>query len=188
MSCSGDFSASHFSVSCFGLFLFVLVNRCSTAAAHHNLASNRYTEPRPFSMNTTREISKHGFEFQFKMNMDDPSAPEKASFYTADRFYAPSHFKLVTKIGDAGAGHVIEIYVSPAAPGFCNMITRQVLVKTNDGKVQYTGRDTRDSQIKVCLIFFIFTFDTLKLTFNSFMLGPSSEGEIAGIFDAYRPE
>jgi hypothetical protein len=32
------------------------------------------------------------------------------------------------------------------------MITRQVLVKTNDGKVQYTGRDTRDFQIKVSLI------------------------------------
>jgi len=46
------------------------------------------------------------------------------------------------------------------------MISCQVLVKTNDGKVQYTGRDTRNSQIKVCLIFFIFTFDTLKLKFQ----------------------
>ncbi len=98
--------------------------------------------------------------------MDDPSAPEKAGFYTADRFYAPSHFKLVIKIGDAEAGYVIEIYVSPAAPGFWNMISSQVMVKTNDGKVQYTGRDTRDNQIKVCLIFFIVTFDTLKLTFQ----------------------
>jgi hypothetical protein len=47
--------------------------------------------------------------------MDDPSAPEKTGFYTADHFYAPSHFKLVTKIGDAEAGYIIEIYVSPAA-------------------------------------------------------------------------
>jgi hypothetical protein len=122
-------------------------------------------------MNTTREISKQGFEFQFKMNMDDPSAPEKASFYTVDRFYAPSHFKLVTKIGDVGAGHVIEIYVSPAAPGFCNMITRQVLVKTNDGKVQYTGRDTRDSQIKVCLIFVFSLFFTIIANSHSIMIG-----------------
>ena len=130
---------------------FLFVNR-STAAAHHNLASDRYTEPRPFVMYTTREISKQGFEYEFKMNMDDPTAPDKASFSTVDRFYAPSHLRIVTKAGDDEAGHIIELYISPAAPGFCNMCTRQILVKNKDGKVQYTGRQTRDSQIKVCSI------------------------------------
>jgi hypothetical protein len=108
-------------------------------------------------MFTTREISKEGFEYEFKMNMDDPTAPDKASFSTVDRFYAPSHLRIVTKAGDDGAAHIIELYISPAAPGFCNMCTRQILIKTKDGKVKYTGRQTRDSQIRVCSILFIFT-------------------------------
>jgi hypothetical protein len=103
-------------------------------------------------MNTTREISKQGFEYEFKINMDDPTAPAEGDFSTIYRVAAPSLVRMITKLGE-GTGHVIEMYVSPAAPGFCNMCTRQVLLKTKDGKVKYTGRETRDRQIKVCPIF-----------------------------------
>ena len=81
--------------------------------------------------------------------MEDSNAPEKGKFSTIYDFAAPSTVRMVTKSGEVGAGHIIEFYVSPAAPGFCNFCTRQILVKTKEGKVQFTGRKTRDTQIKV---------------------------------------
>ena len=160
---------------------------CSTAVAHHNVVSNRYTEPRPFFMNTTREISKQGFEYEFTINMEDPNAPQNGDFSTIYNVAAPGLVRMVTKLGEE-AGHVIEMYVSPAAPGFCNMCTRQVLVKTKDGKVKYTGRETRDRQIKVCLIFQSSSSIIANSHLIHLLLAPRSWAKLAGFLVAYRHE
>ena len=68
-------------------------------------------------MNTTREISKQGFEYEFTINMDDPNAPQNGDFSTIYNVAAPGLVRMVTKLGE-GTGHIIEMYVSPAAPGF----------------------------------------------------------------------
>ncbi len=132
-----------------------------TVAAHHNVVLNRYTEPRPFFMNTTREISKQGFKYEFTINMDNPNAPQNGVFFTIYIVPAPGQVRMVTTLGK-GTGHIIEMYISPATPGFCNMCTYQVLAKPNDGKVKYTGQEMCDRQIKVSIIL----IDNIKLTFN----------------------
>ena len=85
------------------------------------------------------------------MNMEDGSVPEQGDVKSLDQVTAPANLRVLTKVGDDGACHIVEIYSSPGEPGFSNNVARQIVVKTKDGKVPFTGRQTRDTQIKVSL-------------------------------------
>ena len=84
------------------------------------------------------------------MNFNDKNDPKDGDVTTLDRFEAPGALRLFTKVGDDGSCHIGETYTSPAKPGWSNVMIRQTVVKTKDGKVPVTGRQTRDGQIKVC--------------------------------------
>ena len=116
------------------------------------VTSNRYTEPRPLFANNTNGLSKDGFDVEFTMNFNDKNDPKDGDVTTLDRFEAPGALRLFTKVGDDGSCHIGETYTSPAKPGWSNVMIRQTVVKTKDGKVPVTGRQTRDGQIKVCLM------------------------------------
>ena len=116
------------------------------------VTSNRYTEPRPLFANNTNGLSKDGFDIEFTMNFNDKNDPKDGDVTTLDRFEAPGALRLFTKVGDDGSCHIGETYTSPAKPGWSNVMIRQTVVKTKDGKVPVTGRQTRDGQIKVCLM------------------------------------
>ena len=114
------------------------------------VVSSRYTEPRPFFFNTmSMEISKEGFKLQFRMNMEDPNAPKDGKFSTTYDFAVPSQVRMVTNAGEAGPGHIIEFYISPAAPGLCNFCSRQILVKDKKTRksVIYWTEDVRYADI-----------------------------------------
>ena len=116
------------------------------------VTSNRYTEPRPLFANNTNGLSKDGFDVEFTMNFNDKNDPKDGDVTTLDRFEAPGALRLFTKVGDDGSCHIGETYTSPAKPGWSNVMIRQTVVKTKDGKVPVTGRQTRDGQIKVSLM------------------------------------
>lgn len=65
------------------------------------------------------EYSKDGFsvEFTMNMNLEDRDVPigEAKVMTFMDKFIAPGNIRLLTKIGDDGACHVIETYCSPGA-------------------------------------------------------------------------
>ena len=126
-------------------FVENLVDPAHVPVSHHSTVSNRYEEPRPLLIKTTKQVNKNGFSCEFAMESDqDTKEPHK--FY--DKFAAPGQIEIMTPLGDDGARHVVETYVSPAAPGYCNVMARQSIIKSIDGRVPPSGRQTRDSQIK----------------------------------------
>ena len=142
------------------------------------VTSNRYTEPRPLFANNTNGLSKDGFDVEFTMNFNDKDDPKDGDVTTLDRFEAPGALRLFTKVGDDGSCHIGETYTSPAKPGWSNVMIRQTVVKTKDGKVPVTGRQTRDGQIKVSLMM-ITTKSLLQIlkclcTYHSFLLSLST--------------
>lgn len=108
-------------------------------------------EPRPFHVNITTD-SKKEWACEFTMNMDDRDDPRNGDTKFVDHVTAPGNLKIFTKAPDEGA-HCIELYTSPGMPGFTNLSTRQMIIKTKDGKAPLSGRVARDSQIKVSISF-----------------------------------
>jgi len=56
-----------------------------------------------------------------------------------------SHLPL--SVADDGAAYVIQAFATPASPGWSNIITRQTVIKTKEGKVPSTGNKRRDGQM-----------------------------------------
>ena len=93
------------------------------------------------------------------MNMEDRDDPRNGDTKFVDHVTAPGNLKIFTKAPDEGA-HCIELYTSPGMPGFTNLSTRQMIIKTKDGKAPLSGRVARDSQIKVSISFVVLIMDT----------------------------
>ncbi len=100
--------------------------------AHHGITASRYNEPTPFDVTVTKNITKDGFDLTFR--------DKNGSFEFTDKFVAPSSLSIHTALDDDGAQHVIQLLTSPSRPGWCNVIARQTVVKTRDGKVPSSGR------------------------------------------------
>ena len=84
--------------------------------------------------------------------------PRNGDTKFVDHVTAPGNLKIFTKAPDEGAHCIeIELYTSPGMPGFTNLSTRQMIIKTKDGKAPLSGRVARDSQIKVSISFAVLT-------------------------------
>ena len=59
------------------------------------------------------------------------------------------HYDLLHhEVGDEGASHAIQLFCSPASPGWVNTSYRQYVIKSEDLKIPPSGRKYRDGQIK----------------------------------------
>jgi Pheophorbide a oxygenase len=101
-----------------------VVDPAHVTVSHHNVVGNRY-DNQVMRLDVTEPLTKHGF------SMRNPSSANPVGGLTT--FYAPSLVAIDANVGDDGAKQVLELYVSPSRPGFCNHVGRMVIVKDKSG-------------------------------------------------------
>lgn len=105
-------------------FLENVVDPAHVPVSHHNVVGNRYTDPKPIIMKTAEPMTKHGFVLTHGDQIK-----------TRHEFKSPCLVSIDSKVTEAGARQILELYCSPSRPGFCNHVGRLVMIKDNQGNV-----------------------------------------------------
>jgi phenylpropionate dioxygenase-like ring-hydroxylating dioxygenase large terminal subunit len=101
------------------------VDPAHVSISHHNIAGNRYAN-QLLTLKTTIPLTKHGFAVR---------DARVGSSGGQTSFYAPSVVAIDVPFGTDGGKQTLELYVSPSRPGFCNQVSRTVIVKDSAGKM-----------------------------------------------------
>ena len=112
-------------------FLENVVDPAHVPSSHHNVVGNRYADTNPLFVDTTKPVTKDGFEISVMQNPKEGGAVPPTS---TTEFVAPSLVKIEAPAGE-GAVSILELYSSPSRPGFCNHVGRQVVIKGANGEV-----------------------------------------------------
>jgi phenylpropionate dioxygenase-like ring-hydroxylating dioxygenase large terminal subunit len=101
------------------------VDPAHVSISHHNIAGNRYAN-QLLTLKTTVPLTKNGFAVK---------EARVGSSGGQTSFYAPSVVAIDIPFGTDGGKQTLELYVSLSRPGFCNQVSRTVIVKDSAGKM-----------------------------------------------------
>ncbi len=108
-------------------FLENVVDPAHVPVSHHNIVGNRYTGPTSLTMKTSESMTKDGFVLKVV------NGNSNGDSYTNLGFKSPCLVSIDAKVTPEGARQILELYVSPSRPGFCNHVGRLVMIKDKNG-------------------------------------------------------
>lgn len=104
------------------------------AVAHHNIVSNRYTDPCPIEIEWVRKPSnKGGFKYVIKRLKDGPEKPEMEGMVSTMDFRPPCHMYIKSEY-KSGASLTLLINFVPTKPGWSRLVGSTLLVKGRNGE------------------------------------------------------
>ncbi|GKZ00767.1 hypothetical protein MPSEU_001028500 [Mayamaea pseudoterrestris] len=106
-------------------FIENVVDPVHVQVSHHNIIGSRYSDQQLDSMKLVNKVTKDGFKFQAKLSI--------ASTGSNTTYHAPAHVAIET--GTSGALQTLELYATPARPGYCHHVGRMVIAKDKNSEM-----------------------------------------------------
>ncbi|GLC46793.1 hypothetical protein PLESTB_001942000 [Pleodorina starrii] len=111
-------------------FIENVVDPAHVPVSHHNIAGDRYKDPRPFHVDITRPVSRDG---GFEIRIPDPVNDDVGAATTE---FVPPGTVRIQQLNKNGSRTVLALYSTPIRPGWMRLVGQQITVQPPDS----TGR------------------------------------------------
>ncbi|GIM07480.1 hypothetical protein Vretimale_11602 [Volvox reticuliferus] len=108
-------------------FIENVVDPAHVSVSHHNIAGDRYKDPRFFHMDVIRPVSKDG---GFAVSIPDPLRDGVAEAIT---HFAPPGCVRIEQKNKNGTRSVLALYGTPVKPGWTMLVGQQMMVEASGG-------------------------------------------------------